>query len=126
MSEIKVAEPNSPQSDVTRGKRVLKKALVAKIKVLKFSDHDFYTISLTPAGILVHDLTCTIDNSWYRSIQYIYVKIHVTEPLTALQNAREIADVLIHFGSNKVPPVLLYTDGGPGRWSRASIQLHIG
>ena len=55
------------------------------------------------------DLATSSGISRKGSIQYIYVKIQVTEPSTALQNAKEIADVLIYFGSNKVPPVLCYT-----------------
>ena len=104
-NKIKVGEPNCPLSAVTRGKRVL----VAKGQVLKSSDHDFSTLSLTPTVVLLHDIPFAVDNSWYRGTPYIYVKIHATEPSTALRNVREVADVLIqHFGSNdKVPPIPL-------------------
>ena len=51
-----------------------------------------------------------VDESWYRE------KAYVGDPSTALQNATEVANVLIEKFDTKeaVPAVLiLYTDGGP-------------
>ena len=76
----------------------------------------FLTISLTPSVILINDIPESIDKSWYHGKACVGIKISATDPSTALQNATEVADVLIEKFDTKeaVPPVLiLYTDSGP-------------
>ena len=54
--------------------------------------------------------------SWYHGKASVGIKISATDLFTALQNATEVANVLIEKFDTKeaVPPVLiLYTDGGP-------------
>ena len=89
-----------------RGRRVL----VGNNESFQEDNHYFSTISLIPTVILVNDIPERVDESWYRE------KACVGDPSTALQNATEVANVLIEKFDTKeaVPPVLiLYTDGGP-------------
>ena len=89
-----------------RGRRVL----VGNNESFQEDNHYFSTISLIPTVILVNDIPERVDESWYRE------KVCVGDPSTALQNATEVANVLIEKFDTKeaVPPVLiLYTDGGP-------------
>ena len=111
-NKIKVGEPNYPISAVTRAKRVL----VAHGQSLQASDHDFSKVSLVLTVLLIHEIPNSIDESFYRGIPYVYLKIHATEPSSAIRNAKEIADTLIekYEGKENIPTMLnIYTDGGP-------------
>ena len=122
-NKIKVGEPNYPISAVTLGKRVL----VAHGQSLQASDHDFSKISLVPTVVLIHEIPNSIDESFYHGIPYLYLKIHATEPSSAIRNAKEIADALIEKCEEKeiIPPMLtIYTDGGPQHRSNfLSVQI---
>ena len=123
-NKIKIGEPNFPITAATRGKRVL----VAANQLLQAADHDFSTISVTPTVVLLHHKPADVEDSWYRRILNIYLKLHATEPSTAVCNAKEIADVIIDdYGGKKelVPPILgIYTDGGPEHQSNfLSVQI---
>ena len=91
--------------------------LVVTNQLLQAADHDFSTISVTPTVVLLHHIPADVEDSWYHGIPNIYLKLHATEPSTAVRNAKEIADIIIdHYGGKKelVPPILgIYTDGGP-------------
>ena len=102
-NKIKVGEPNYPISAVTRGK-----VLVAHGQSLQASDHDFSKISLVPTVVLIHEIPNSIDESFYRRIPYVYLKIHATEPSYAIRNAKEIADALIekYEGKENITPML--------------------
>ena len=86
-NKIKVGEPDYPISAVTRGKRLL----VAHGQSLQASDHDFSKISLVPTIVLIHEIPNSMGESFYRRIPYVYLKIHATEPSSAIRNAKEIA-----------------------------------
>ena len=123
-NKIKIGEPKCPITAATRGKRVL----VATNQLLQAADHDFSTISVTPTVVLLHHIPADVEDSWYHGIPNTYLKLHATEPSTAVRNAKEIADVIIdHYGGKKelVPPILgIYTDGGPEhRLNFLSVQI---
>ena len=111
--KIKIGEPKCSITAATRGKSVL----VATSELLWAADHDFSTISVTPTVVLLHHIPADVEDSWYCGIPNIYLKLHATDPSTAVRNAKEIADIIIdHYGGKKelVPLILgIYTDGGP-------------
>ena len=76
---------------------------------------DHGSSTLIPTVLLSHEIPNNIDNSWYRGVPYVYLKLAATEPSFALRKASEVKWVLISkFGENNIPPiVILYTDGGP-------------
>ena len=124
-NKIKVGKPNYPISAVTQGKQVL----VAHGQSLQASDHDFSKISLVPTVVLIHEIPNSIHESFYRGIPYVYLKIHATEPSSAIRNAKEIANALIekYKGKENIPPMLtIYTDGGPEHRSNfLSVQIAV-
>ena len=65
--------------------------------------------------VLSHDIPNKVSESFYRRTPYVYLKIHATEPSSAIRNAKETADVLIKKYESKenVPPILtVYTTSG--------------
>ena len=77
---------------------------------------------------LLHYKPADLEDSWYRGIPNIYLKLHKIEPWTAVHNAKEIPDIIIDCCSGKkelVPPILgIYTDGGPEHQSKfVSVQV---
>ena len=84
-NKIKTGEPKCLITAATRGKRVL----VATNQLLQAADHDFSTISVTPIVVLLHHIPADVEDLWYRGIPNIYLKLHATEPSTAVHNARD-------------------------------------
>ena len=82
-----------------------------------------------PTVVLIHEIPNSIDESFYRGIPYVYLKIHATEPSSAIRNAKEIADALIekYEGKENIPPMLtIYTVGGPEHRSNfLSVQIAV-
>ena len=110
--KIKVDETNYPTAAVTRGK----KALVAHQRIAQATDHDFSAITLTPTVVLMNEIPQKVDDSWYRSKPYLFIKITATELSSAIKNAAELKETLLKKWSTVelTPPiVILYTDGGP-------------
>ena len=111
-NEISMGELNFPLAALPHGRRVL----VANNESFQVGDHDFSTISLILTVILINDIPERVDKSWYHGKACVGIKISATDPSTSLQNATEVANVLIEKFDTKeaVPLVLiLYTDGGP-------------
>ena len=50
---------------------------------------------LVPTVVMVHDLPSADDQSWYRGKLYVYIKITLTEPSSAIQNSVEIERAVI-------------------------------
>ena len=66
--------------------------------------------------MLSHDIPDEVNQSWYRGVPYVFLKLTATEPSSAIRNSAEIKDILIHRYRTKenIPPIILiYTDGGP-------------
>ena len=78
-------------------------------------DHNHASTTLIPTVLLSQEIPNNIDNSWYRGVPYVYLKLAATEPSSALRNAAEVKRVLISkFGKNNIPPIVIfYTEGGP-------------
>ena len=106
--KIKIGEANFPVAAVTRGKQVF----VAQGTFLQATNHDHASSTLIPTVLLSHEIPNNIDNSWYRGVPYVYLKLVATEPSSALRNPAEVKPVLIlKFGKNSIPPkVILYID----------------
>ena len=110
--KIKVGEPNFLVAALACGKRVI----VSKEQVFQVFDHDMCLITLIPTVGLSHDIPDEVDKSWYHGIPYVYLKITVTDPSSALRNAVEVKDILTHRyqGKQNIPLIIiLYTDSGP-------------
>ena len=109
--KIKIGEPNFPVAAVSRGEQVL----VAQGTSLEAADHDHASNTLIPTVLWSHEIPNNIENSWYRGVPYVYLKLAATEPSSALRNAAEVKRLMISkFGENNILPiVILYTDGGP-------------
>ena len=90
-NKIKVGESNYSISAVPWGKRVL----VPHGQSLQASDHDFSKVSLVPTVVLSHDIPNTVNESFCRGTPCVYIKIHATEPSSAIRYAKKIGDVLI-------------------------------
>ena len=96
--KIPIGEPGYPLSALPRGRRVL-------IATNEFyvGDHNFTKINIIPTAILLNNIPDRTDDSWYCGKPYFLLKITALSPSTALQNAREVADMLIkHHGSKKL------------------------
>ena len=123
-NKIKIGEPKCPITAAARGKRVL----VATNQLLQAADHDLSTISVTPTVVLLHHIPADLQDSWYRGMPNIFLKLQATEPSTAVRNAKEITDIIIdYYGGKKelVLPILgIYTDEGPEhRLNFLSVQI---
>lgn len=79
---------------MTRGK----KALVAHQRIVQATDHDFSTITLTPTVVLMNEIPQKVDDSWYRSKPYLFIKITATELSSAIKNAAELKETLLKNG----------------------------
>ena len=79
--KISVGEPDTPFSALPRGKRVLVGA----------ANHDYSLASIILTIILLND------GSWYSGRPLVGLKIAAIDPLTAIPNAKEIANALTTF-----------------------------
>ena len=87
--------------------------LLAQGTFLQATNHDHALSTLIPPVLLSHKIPNKIDNSWYRGVLYVYLKL--AAPSSALRNTAEVKQVLTSkFGKNNIPPiVILNTDEGP-------------
>ena len=107
--KIKIGELNFP-AVATQGRQVL----VAQGRFLQATDHDHTSRTLIPTVLLRHEISNNIDNSWYRGVPHVDLKLAATEPSSTLRNAAEVKQELISkFGKNIPPIVILYTNWGP-------------
>ena len=66
--------------------------------------------------MLITQIPDKVDDSWYKGVPCIMLKLTAISPSTSIRNAAEIANSLVfHYGGkDRIPPVLvMYTDGGP-------------
>ena len=84
--KILLSEPGFPLSALPCSRRVL----VGKNQVFQVRDHDFSTISLIPTVILLNTIPETVDGSWYWGKPMIFLKISVTDQLSALRTYRTV------------------------------------
>ena len=109
--KIKIGESNFPVPAVTWVKQVF----VTQRTFLQAANHNHASSTLIPTVLLSHKIPNNTDNSWYRGVPYVYLKLVATEPSSAIRNAAEVKRVLISkFGKNNIPPIVIfYTEGGP-------------
>ena len=88
---------------------------VVKDQIFQSANHDFASIPLVPTVVMIHNLPSSVDQFWYHSKPYVYIKITATEPSSAIRNSVEIERVLIKkFGTKEnIPIVIIYRDEGP-------------
>ena len=108
--KIKIGELNFPAAAATHRRQVL----VAQGTFFQATDHDHTSRTLIPTVLLRHEISNNIDNSWYRGVPRVYLKLAATEPSSTLRNAAEVKQELISKSGKNIPPiVILYTNGGP-------------
>ena len=109
--KIKVEEPNCPVAALACEKQVI----VSKEQIFQVFDH-MCSVALIPVVGLSHDIPDEVDKSSYHGIPYVYLKITVTDPSSALRNVVEVKGILTHHyqGKQNIPLIIiLYTDSGP-------------
>ena len=93
---------------------LFQKVRVPKDQIFQSANHDFASIPLVPSVVMIHNLSSSVDQFWYRSKPYVYIKITATEPSSAIRNLIEIERALIKkFGTKEnIPIVIIYRDRG--------------
>lgn len=84
----KISLVNYTISATTRGKRVL----VAYGQSLQLADNNFGKVSLTPTVVLFDDLPECVKQTFCWWTPHTYMKIHATEPSSAIKNAWKTAE----------------------------------
>ncbi|GES93292.1 hypothetical protein GLOIN_2v1763419 [Rhizophagus clarus] len=76
------------------------------------ADYDFTKCDVIPSVTIICDISCTIDESFYKGQVYVGLKDSIIQPSDPLRHIAELYKILKHQDENK-PYLLLYTDGGP-------------
>ena len=107
-SRIPVGDPGVTEAATSH----MRKAVTTKKVTLESSDHNYYSVNLTPSVTLLCDLPEKATESFFTGQVYVRIKDSIFEPSDPLRHVVELLFVLWNEQETFFPYLTIFTDGG--------------